>query len=124
MANVPFSEVGGATKENPFPDSRKGSLDGEPLAKPGLGADGVKEDDRAPGSLFFPQPLLPICEQLGMDGDPCRCFCAQVAQQSNLRAVGELDLGCGTGHDHMSANLQELVHWDGVPMKDGVRGHS
>lgn len=82
----------------------------------------MNEEDNAPDALFFHQLLLPICKTSGIDGDPRQHFCPQVAQWSNLCAIGELDLGCGTGHDCVNTNPHELIHWDGALMKDGVRG--
>lgn len=64
----------GATKDDPFPDSRKGSLDREPLEKLGLDEQRMNEDDGSPDALFFHQLSLPVCKTSGIEGDPCLCF--------------------------------------------------
>lgn len=89
----------GATKDNPFPECRRGSLDGGLLARLGLDEARMLENDGAPDTLFFQWLLLPVCEQSGIENNPRQFFCAQVAQWCNLCAIGELDLGCGAGHN-------------------------
>lgn len=101
----------GATKDNPFPDSRKGLLDKVTLESLGLDSDHMPEEDGALDALFFHQLPLPICKQSGIPNDPRGFFCAQVAWWTNLCAIGELDLGCGTGCSHGNTDPQELVHW-------------
>ena len=71
--NHPTKFRSGATKDDPFPECRKGSLDGAVLEKLGLDGGRMCEDDGAPDSLFFFQLLLPI--STGIDDDPRGVTC-------------------------------------------------
>ena len=99
--NHPTKFRSGATKDDPFPECRKGSLDGAVLEKLSLESGRMSEDDGAPDALFFLQLLLPISKTTGIEDDPRKPFYPQVAQWSNLYAIGELDLGCGENHNYI-----------------------
>ena len=127
-----FSHVfrNGATRENMFPASRKGSVDMNILRKLGLARERMIQADGAPDSLFFHQLLLPIHaidkdkNQMPVPDDPRMPFYAPVSKWSNAYAVGELELGCGYGHKFVNVTPAECVLWDGVVVMDGVRGGS
>ena len=112
----------GASKENLFPPSRKGSLDSEVLKKLGLTSDRMKEDDGAPDSLFFYQLILPICDVSinGLEGDPRKSFYADVSTFTSLYAIKNLTLGRGYCHKYQLVEILELIRWDGCVVQDGV----
>ena len=116
----------GATKENMFPDCRKGCLDGDVLKLLGMSAERMLQDDGAPDALFFYQLLFPIVNpnNSGIPNDPRKAFYSQVSLFTNLYAVGELQLGNGMGHKWINTDGPELLRWDGVTFKDGVLGGS
>ena len=111
----------GATSQNLFPESRKGSLDGDVLKKLGLTSARLQNRD----ALFFYQLLLPICDpkRSGIDGDPREGFYSEAERFSNVYAA-TLGLGGSYGHNFRSIMLPELVRFDGVVVRDGVRGGS
>lgn len=120
----------GATRDNMFPECRKGSLDGELLSRLGLTADRMIEKDGAPDALFFYQLLLPI-HHIGdkkvttVENDPRKPFYTKAAIWSNMYAAGELKiLGSGYGHQFQSVEPPELLQWDGSVVMDGVLGGS
>ena len=112
----------GATKDNLFPDERIGSLDGDLLKKMGLTKERMKEGD----ALFFHQLLLPMCrpEKSGINGDPRKGFYEDVENFSNAYAICELKMGTAYGHKFKPITIPELVHFDGVVVRDGVNGGS
>lgn len=121
----------GATRDNMFPECRKGSLDGELLSNLGLTAARMCEkEDGAPDALFFYQLLLPI-HHIGdkkvttIENDPRLPFYTNVSVWSNMYAAGELRiLGSGYGHQFHSVEPPELLQWDGSLVMDGVLGGS
>jgi len=111
----------GATPHDLFPASRKGSLDAEVLAKLGLTRSRMQNCD----ALFFYQLLFPMCDpkRSGIDDDPRKPFYSSVEMFSNVYAMS-LGLGGSYGHNFRTINLPELVNFDGVVVRDGVRGGS
>ena len=74
-------------------------------------------------ALFFYQLLLPICDpkRSVIQGDYRQPFCSEVKRFTNLYVyvIGLVGL---YGHKFKPFELHELVHFDGVVVKDGVRG--
>ena len=118
----------GATKENLFPDCRKGSLDTAILARLGLTEDRVLEVDGVRDSLFFYQLILPIHainKEKNLEpikGDPRLPFYSPKSKWTNVYAANEF--GDGYGHKFVNTTPTELLQWDGVLVRDGVRGSS
>ena len=112
----------GASRENLFPESRKGRLDAAVLTKLGLTRERMEGKD----ALFFHQLLLPMCDpsKSGITGDPRRSFYAESVKFSNVYAMLELGLGTTYGHEFKVLDLPELVKFDGTVVRDGVRGGS
>ena len=52
----------GATRDNMFPESRKGCLDAEKLSKLGLRKERMAGDDGAPDLLWFHQLIMPMAD--------------------------------------------------------------
>ena len=120
IPNAPKHQSG-ATGANLFPDSQKGQLDATLLQKLGLTQARMVDCD----ALFFHQLLLPMCNprRSGIDGDPRLPFYSNVEIYSNLYAL-QIGLGGSYGHSFKMLTLDELVHFDGVVIRDGVRGGS
>jgi hypothetical protein len=75
-------------------------------------------------TLFFHQLLLPMCNPrwAGIEGDPhSPSFCSNMENFSNLYAL-QIAFGGACGHLFKMLKLDELVHFDGVIIQDGVRG--
>jgi hypothetical protein len=104
-----------------LPYSRKGKLNGELLSTMGLKHYRMKMVD----ALFFFQFLLPIC-------DPKKSRIATYLRKPfyldveilSQKYAHNLGLVGAYGHDLKPLNLDELVHFDGVLVRDGVRGGS
>ena len=111
----------GATSDDMFPDSRKGELDGGLLETLGLTKERMVDGD----ALFFQQLLLPMCDpnMSGVNADPRKAFYSKVETFSNLYAI-QIGLGGSYGHKFKNIVLDELVRFDGVVIRDGVRGGS
>lgn len=111
----------GATGDDMFPDSRKGQLDAVLLEKLGLTKERMQKGD----ALFFHQLLLPMCDpkMSGINGDARKAFYSQVETFSNLYAI-QIGLGGSYGHKFKNVTLDELVRFDGVVVRDGVKGGS
>jgi hypothetical protein len=111
----------GATRDDMFPDSRKGQLDGDLLEKLGLTRERMVKGD----ALFFHQLLLPMCDpqMSGIVGDARKAFYSKVETFSNLYAL-QIKLGGSYGHAFKNVLLDELVRFDGVVVRDGVKGGS
>ena len=77
-------------------------------------------------ALFFYQLLLPMCrvQKSGIDNDPRTSYYDEVETFSNLYAFTELNLGNSYGHTFKNISIPELVHFDGVVVRDGVKGGS
>lgn len=111
----------GATKADPFPESRRGKLDKDLLLQMGLTTDRMQNRD----ALFFYQLLLPMCDpsKSGINADPRKAFYSKVEGFTNSYAYS-IGLGGSYGHKFKPVDLAELVHFDGVVVRDGVRGGS
>ena len=112
----------GADRHNLFPAERKGSLDGDLLKTMGLTKERMVECD----ALFFHQLLLPMCriQKSGIEGDLREDYYDKVENFSNLYAFTELKLGSSYGHSFKNFSIPELIHFDGVVVRDGVKGGS
>lgn len=109
-----------------FPKERGGSPSKDNLAKLGMDAGRVLEEDGAPDGLFFEQPPLPMCDpsKSGVKDDPRLPIHSTVARCTDSCALNEPNLGIGHGHRWVMAETPEMVHWDGTVQMDGVRGGS
>jgi hypothetical protein len=85
----------GASREDVFPECRKGCLDTAVLERMGLTEERMQKHD----ALFFYQLLLPICDpkRSDIDNDPRKPFYSQVESFSNLYAYS-IGLGGSYGH--------------------------
>ena len=81
----------------------------------------IKEKD----CLFFYQLLLPFCDtrKSGVDNDPRMSYYSEVESWSNAYAL-QLGLGGSYGHNFSNVMIQELVNFDAILVKDGVKGGS
>jgi hypothetical protein len=131
-ATVPIFRSG-ATRDNMFPECRKGSLDEGVLHRLGLTVERMQEKDGAPDALFFYQLLLPmhninnkVMKSTTVRNDPRKPFYVPVSVWSNMyAAAGELHiLGSGYGHRFEQVEPPELIKWDGSIVMDGVLGSS
>jgi hypothetical protein len=111
----------GASKAQPFPDSRHGKLDNYLLLRMGLSSQRIQDCD----ALFFYQLLLPMCEpaKSGINADPRKAFYSKAEGSTNSYAYS-IGLGGSYGHKFKAVDLSELVHFDGVVVRDGVHGGS
>jgi hypothetical protein len=111
----------GSTRDNLFPPTRKGQLDAKLLKVMGLTDERMKTGD----ALFFHQLLLPICDpkRSGIKDDARKPFYSEVERFSNIYAFS-IGLGGSYGHTFKTITLDELVRFDGVVVRDGVRGGS
>jgi hypothetical protein len=109
-----------ATDENPFPDERKGCLDAVQLEKLGL----TKKRMKACDALFFWQLLLPIGDpkKSGVLGDGRKPFYHDVVKWTNLYAATEFGMDGTYGHKFHPVTLKDIVNWEGIVTRDGVRG--
>ena len=80
---------------------------------------------RSDDALFFHQLLFPMCDpqRSGIRGDPRAPFYSIVEKFCN-KYCADLGLGGAYGHSFKQVKLDELVHFDGVVIRDGVRGGS
>ena len=110
------------TDDELFPQSRKGCLDGDILERLGL----TKEKMQMGDALFFLQLLLPICDpkKSGVTADPRLPFYSEVVNHSNLYACSLGLVGGQYSHAFKPIKVHELVHWDGVLVRDGALGGS
>ena len=60
----------------------------------------------------------------GIDKDPRKGFYDKVEGFTNGYAFSELKLGTTYGHVFKSISIPELLHFDGVVVRDGVKGGS
>ena len=109
------------TPNNLFLEARKGSLGWDVLSNMGLTTARMIEGD----ALFFYQLLPTICDpkRSGIQGGDQRPFCSEVERFTNLY-VYSIGLGRSYGHKFKPVEIHELVRFDGVVVKDGVRGGS
>ena len=113
----------GATPHNIFPAERKGSLDGDLLKKLGLTINRMRDRYFLPDALFFYQLILPICDpsKSGIENDPRKPFYTNVTHLSNLYKHQQ-QFGNIYGHHISEAAVQEFLRWDGIIVRDGIRG--
>jgi hypothetical protein len=110
----------GTSKVQPFP-TRCGKLDNNLLLWMGLTTQRMQNCD----VLFFYQLLLPMYDptKSGIDADPQKSFYSKVEGFTNSYAY-YIGLGGSYGHKFKPVDLTELVHFDGVVVRDGVHGGS
>jgi len=120
----------GATRDNMWPNCRKGSLDGNVLGKLGMEPERMVEPDGQPDSLFFFQLILPMhnvdnAKVLAVAADPRKTFCSNVVRWTNVHACEALGiLGGGYGHEFKATTPMECLQWDGSVVMDGMLGGS
>lgn len=120
----------GATRDNMWPDSRKGCLDKNILSRLGLTPERMEESDFQPDALFFHQLILPIHnvdnrKVLTVPNDPRKSYYTNVSCWTNSYACEELGiLGGGYGHEFKATSPAECLQWDGSIIMDGVLGGS
>jgi hypothetical protein len=98
------------------PKSRMGRLDVDVLKKHGLTASRVRNDP-----MFFYQMLFPFCNPLesGVAEDHRMPYFALATVFTNMYAFAK-GAGTGYGHDFPPVSISELVHWTGVPVRNGA----
>lgn len=98
------------------PQSRRGCLDANVLRKHGLTAERMRTDP-----LFFYQLLFPFCAPAdsGVADDHRMPFYSNVSVFTNMYAMWK-GAGSGYGHDFTPVSIPELVHWAGVPLRNGA----
>ena len=113
----------GATPSNLFPHERKSSLDAELLKSLGLTIERMRNRAFLPDALFFYQLILPICDpsQSGIPDDPRKGFYSNITHLSNLYKHQQ-KIGSTYGHFVAEASVLEFLRWDGILIRDGVRG--
>lgn len=99
-----------------------GCLDADLLARMGLTKVRMQEGD----ALFFYQLLLPICDpkRSGIKDDPRKAFYSDVTSFTNAYACDEGFISGQYGHQMKPVRFDEIVHFDGVVIRDGVLGGS
>ena len=110
----------GTNKDDIVPEERRSVLDKELLIKMGLTEHRMKSQD----ALFFWQLIFPICDPLksGIENDPQKAFYTLKVLHTNTYAVAEKKWGGCYGHNFTFVTEPEMVHWDGVLIRDGARG--
>lgn len=112
---------GATTTSNLFPEEMRGCLDKDQLFKLGMNASKVQNCD----ALFFFQLLWPICEpsRSGVEGDTRIPFFTLVEQYTNIY---KFTTGQGGTYGHKWNNVvaEELLHFFGILVRDGVLGGS
>ena len=105
-----------------FPECRKGCLDVDVLRSLGL----TKERMVFGDALFFFQLILPICnpKKSGVPKDPRQAYYSDVTNYSNLYACSIGLLGGQYSHAFKAIKVHELVHFDGVMVRDVALGGS
>lgn len=98
------------------PESRRGCLDANVLRKHGLTAERMRHDP-----LFFYQLIFPFCapSDSGVAEDHRMPFYSNVSVFTNMYAMWK-GAGSGYGHDFTPVSIPELVHWAGVPLRNGA----
>ena len=109
----------GATRLNPFPDSRKGYLDYDLLKKMDLNKTRLVNKN----AFFFWQLLFPVCDptKSGIDDDPRCPFYSEVEKWSQKYAASQGLFGA-YGHNFKPVMCAELLHFDMCVVRDGVLG--
>ena len=110
---------GSATKDNMFPEERRGSLDVDVLKRHGINKHKVKNSP-----LAFLQLLLPICDpkQSGIPDDGRMPFVTDARQYTNTYATTDKGMGGAYNHHFDLVDEIELLRWMAVPIRHGARG--
>jgi len=92
------------------------------LEKMGLTREKMQMGD----ALFFYQLLFPICnpKKFGIAGDPHHPYYTEVTNFSNLCACTLGFIGGQYSHAFKAIKVQELVHFDGVIVRNSALGRS
>ena len=87
----------------------------------GLNKKTIEEKD----CLFFYQLLLPFCDtqKSGLHNDPRMSYYSELESWTNGYAL-QIGLGGSYGHKFKNVLINELVNFDGILVKDGVKGGS
>src|SRR5210317_1896359 len=113
---------GGATTQEMFPDSRKGSMDVEVLKRCGLSSERMINQD----AMFWFQILLPFGDPTKSGvagGDPRLPFYSDVVRFTDIyRAVN--GIGGTYGNKVHPVQLPEIIRYHGALIRDGVKGES
>ncbi len=106
----------GAKLGNLKPESRKRCLDANVLRKHGLNAEQMRHDP-----LFFYQLLFPFCapSDSGVAEEHHMPFYSNVSVFTNMYAMWK-GAGSSYGHVFTPVSIPELVHWAGVPLRNGA----
>lgn len=99
------------------PASRKGCLDVNVLKKHGMTIERLRDP------AFFLQLLLPFCNpnESGLADDHRMPYFSHAAVCTNVYACMKA-AGMGYGHAYSIVDVTELVHWTGVPIRNGALG--
>jgi hypothetical protein len=108
------------TDENMFPKERKDCLDADKLRAFGLNGARMKGCD----ALFFYQLMFPIGDpkRSGVDGDRLMPYYTEVTGFTNIYGASEFCMAGTYGHKFKPACLEEMVKFDGIVHRHGVRG--
>eukprot|EP00957_Ditylum_brightwellii_P181631 13835862-Ditylum_brightwellii.AAC.1 len=76
-------------------------------------------------ALWFYQLLLPICDTLKSEirNDPQKSYYSKVEKYAIIYAA-QLGLGGAHSKKFEHIKIEELVQWDRIVLRDGVRGGS
>ena len=113
----------GATTANMFPKEMEGSLDAAILENMGLTKERMGLTGKVVDALFFYQLILPMCNPLnsGIKDDPRKSYYFDVEMHTNASKYNS-GQGVSYGHEWNCTSMKELVHFDGVLVRDGVLG--
>jgi hypothetical protein len=108
------------TDDNMFPDERKGCLDVEKLRSFGLSKARMKDCD----AFFFYQLLFPIGDpkRSGVKDDGRMPYYTDVTSFTNIYGASEFGMAGTYGHQFKPVTLDEIVRFDGIVHRHGVRG--
>jgi hypothetical protein len=106
----------GATRLDLKPASRMGCLDVDVLKKHGLTSTRMKNDP-----MFFYQLLFPFCNptESGIADDHRMPYFSNTVGFTNMYAYWK-GAGSGYGHEFPPVSIPEMVHWTGVPVRNGA----
>jgi hypothetical protein len=111
LGNHSFKD--GASKVQPFPDSRRGNLDYNVLLQMGFTSQRMESGN----ALFFYQLLLPMRDptKSGINADPRKTYASKVKGFTNSYAYPKGIGGSYYGHKVKPVDFDELVvHFDTV----------
>jgi hypothetical protein len=108
------------TPDNMFPEERKGCLDVDKLTAFGLTKARMKDCD----ALFFYQLLFPIGDpsRSGVESDRRMPYFTEVTGFTNIYGASEFGMAGTYGHKFKPVSLEEMVQFDGIVHRHGVRG--